>query len=185
MFKQVFALHVLCSYLLFWFFMFGSRFRPPFAIVYLGHSIPWKSFYFQILFACDKITMNTPSATLSQPHFEGVWGWHSHSRNGDLGVLRESSGTPENSELDFRGQNTSPWSVLHTDGKVLKRGCRKWPCMSHSDIWSISYVRKKGRESKWQFDSRPLKVGNRPNSLACRKCANTIGKLLTRATTLL
>ncbi len=22
-----------------------------------------------------------------QPHFEGMWGWHSHSRNGDLGVL--------------------------------------------------------------------------------------------------
>jgi hypothetical protein len=26
---------------------------------------------------------------LSQPHFEGVWGWHSHSWNGDLGVLRD------------------------------------------------------------------------------------------------
>jgi hypothetical protein len=22
---------------------------------------------------------------VSQPHFEGVWGWHSHSRNGDMG----------------------------------------------------------------------------------------------------
>jgi hypothetical protein len=27
---------------------------------------------------------------MSQPHFEGVWGWHSHSRNGDLGVLWDS-----------------------------------------------------------------------------------------------
>jgi hypothetical protein len=26
----------------------------------------------------------------------------------------------------------------------------------------------KGRESNWQFDSRPLKVRNRPNVLACR-----------------
>jgi hypothetical protein len=25
-----------------------------------------------------------------QPHFEGVWGWHSHSRNGDLGVFHDS-----------------------------------------------------------------------------------------------
>jgi hypothetical protein len=24
---------------------------------------------------------------LSQPHFEGMWGWHSHSQNGDLGVF--------------------------------------------------------------------------------------------------
>ncbi len=27
---------------------------------------------------------------------------------------------------------------------------------------------KKGRESNWQFDSRPLKVENRPDFLACR-----------------
>jgi hypothetical protein len=27
---------------------------------------------------------------------------------------------------------------------------------------------KKGRESNWQFDSRPLKVGNRPDSLVCK-----------------
>jgi hypothetical protein len=80
----------------------------------------------------------------------------------------ESSGTPKKSELDCRGQNTSPWNVLYTIEKVLKRRCRKWPCMSHSDICSTSYVQKKGRESKWQFDSRPLKVGNRPNFLACR-----------------
>jgi hypothetical protein len=29
-------------------------------------------------------------SSVSQPHFEGVWGWHSHSRNGDLGVLQDS-----------------------------------------------------------------------------------------------
>jgi hypothetical protein len=27
---------------------------------------------------------------LSQPHFERVWGWDSHSRNGVLGVLWDS-----------------------------------------------------------------------------------------------
>jgi hypothetical protein len=34
--------------------------------------------------------------------------------------------------------------------------------MSHLDICSPSYGQKKGRESKWQFDFRPLKVENRP-----------------------
>jgi hypothetical protein len=45
--------------------------------------------------------------------------------------------------------------------KVLKRRYRKWPRISHLDICSPSYGQKKGRESNWQFDSRPLKVGNR------------------------
>jgi hypothetical protein len=27
---------------------------------------------------------------LSQPYFGRVWRWHSHSRNGDLGVHRDS-----------------------------------------------------------------------------------------------
>jgi hypothetical protein len=40
---------------------------------------------------------------------------------GDLG----SSGTPKNSELDFRGQNTLHWGVLDINGKVLKCRCPK------------------------------------------------------------
>jgi hypothetical protein len=74
----------------------------------------------------------------------------------------ESSGTPENSEDDCRGQNTSYWDVLYTVGKVLKCKCPKWPRMSHLNICSSSYGQKKGRESNWQFDSRPLKVENWP-----------------------
>jgi hypothetical protein len=38
----------------------------------------------------------------------------------------------------------------------------KWARIAHSNIWNTSYRQKKGRESNWQFDSRPLKVGNRP-----------------------
>jgi hypothetical protein len=38
----------------------------------------------------------------------------------------------------------------------------------HLDIWNTSYGQKKGWESNWQFDSRPLKVGNRPDFRACR-----------------
>ncbi len=34
--------------------------------------------------------------------------------------------------------------------------------MIHLDIFSPSYGQKKDRESNWQFDSRPLKVENRP-----------------------
>jgi hypothetical protein len=46
--------------------------------------------------------------------------------------------------------------------KVLKTRCPKWPRIGHLDICSPSYGQKKGRDSNWQFDSRPLKVGNRP-----------------------
>jgi hypothetical protein len=74
----------------------------------------------------------------------------------------ESSGTPECSELDNKAQNTSPWGVIGVIGKVSKCRCPKWPRIGHLDICSPSYGQKKGRESNWQFDSWPLKVGNRP-----------------------
>ncbi len=44
----------------------------------------------------------------------------------------------------------------------MKRRYGKWPRICHFDICSPSYGQKKGRESNWQFDSRPLKVENRP-----------------------
>jgi hypothetical protein len=77
-------------------------------------------------------------------------------------------GTPKNLEFNCRGQNTSPWACFYTIGKVLKCRCRKWPHMSHSKICSTSFGRKKSRESNWQFDSRPLKVRNRPDPGVCR-----------------
>ncbi len=77
---------------------------------------------------------------------------------GDL----ESSGTPECLEFHNKAQNYSYWGVLGVIGKVLKRRYRKWPRIGHLDICSPSYGQKKGRESNWQFDSRPLKFGNRP-----------------------
>jgi hypothetical protein len=60
----------------------------------------------------------------------------------------ESSRTPEKSELELKGQNTSHWSVLSVIGKVLKCRCLNWPCIGHLDICSPSYGQKKGRESK-------------------------------------
>jgi hypothetical protein len=80
----------------------------------------------------------------------------------------ESSGILRNSELDCRGQNTSHWDVIYTVGNLLKCRCSKWPRMSHLDICSISYGWKKGRESNWQLDSPPLKVGTRPDLGVCK-----------------
>jgi hypothetical protein len=39
--------------------------------------------------------------------------------------------------------------------------------MTHLDTWHSSYSQKKGRESHWQFDFRPLKVQNHPDFLTC------------------
>jgi hypothetical protein len=52
--------------------------------------------------------------------------------------------------------------VLGVIGKFLKRRYRKCPRIGNSDICSPSYGQMKGRESNWQFASRPLKVRNRP-----------------------
>jgi hypothetical protein len=74
----------------------------------------------------------------------------------------ESSETPECLGFDKRGQNTLDWGLLGVIGKVLKCRCLKCLRIGHLNICSSSYEQKKGRESNWQFDSRPLKVGNRP-----------------------
>jgi hypothetical protein len=50
--------------------------------------------------------------------------------------------------------------------------------MGHLDICNTSYVQKKGQESNWQFNSRPLKVGNRPNLGVCRGSATHHWKAL-------
>jgi hypothetical protein len=96
---------------------------------------------------------------MSQPYFGQVWGWSpTLGKSEDL----ESFGTPECLEFDNKAQNTSHWGVLGVIGKVLKCRYRKWPRIGHLNICSPSYGQKKGRESNWQFDSRPLKVWNRP-----------------------
>jgi hypothetical protein len=90
----------------------------------------------------------------------------------------ESSETPKTSEFDYRGQNTSHWNVFYIIGKLSKFKCRKWPHMSHLDICNTSYGKKKGRESNWRFDSRPLKVKNRPDPGVCRWSATHRWKAL-------
>jgi hypothetical protein len=94
---------------------------------------------------------------MSQPYFGQVWGSSpTLGKSEDL----ESFGTPQCSELNSKAQNTLNWGVLGVIGKVLKRRYRKWPRIDHLDIYRPSYGQKKGQESNWQFDSRPLKVKN-------------------------
>ncbi len=93
----------------------------------------------------------------------------------------EFTETPKTSEFNCRNQNTLHYRVLYIIGKLSKRRCRKWAHMSHLDICSTSYGKKKGRESNWQFDSRPLKVGNRPDPGACRWSATHRWKALNKS----
>jgi hypothetical protein len=110
---------------------------------------------FSKLQICIQINKNT---NVASPLWPSVGVKPNTCKVGDL----ESFGTPECSELDSKAQTTSHWGVIGIIGKVLKRRYRKWPRIGHLDIYSPSYGQKKGRESNWQFDSRPLKVGNRP-----------------------
>jgi hypothetical protein len=87
-------------------------------------------------------------------------------------------GPPKTSKFDCRGQNTLHWDVLYIIRKLSKCRCQKWACMSHLDICSITYGKKKRWESNWQFDSRPPKIENRPNPDACRRSATHHWKTL-------
>jgi hypothetical protein len=90
----------------------------------------------------------------------------------------ESRWTLECSESDYKGQNLMARGVLHTIENLLKCRCIKWACITHLEIWNTSYGQKKGRESNWQFHSRPLKVGNHPNFIMCRWCVTYRWKAL-------
>jgi hypothetical protein len=104
------------------------------------------------------------------PGMQRVWRHEpSHSQvNSHVGSWSPER-TPESSEHDCRGQNSLPWGILYIIGKLLKCRCLKWARIAHLDICNTSYGQMNGRESNWQFDSRPLKVGNRPHLLGCRR----------------
>jgi hypothetical protein len=50
--------------------------------------------------------------------------------------------------------------------------------MSHLEIYRTSYGKKKSLKSNWQFDSRPPKVGNRPDPNVCKWSATCHWKAL-------
>ncbi len=99
-----------------------------------------------------------------------VWGNEpSHSQvNSHVGSWSPER-TPKFSELDYRGQNSSLWGVLYIIRKLLKCRSLKWARIAHLNICNMSYGQMNGRESNWQFDSWPLKVGNRPDLLGCKR----------------
>ncbi len=86
--------------------------------------------------------------------------------------------TPEFSENDCKGQNSLNWRIPYIIGKLLESKCLKGAHTTHLNIQNISYGKKKGRESNWQFDYQPLKVRNRPDFFACRWCAKYCWKAL-------
>jgi hypothetical protein len=84
-----------------------------------------------------------------------VWGNQpSHSQvNSHVGSWSPKR-TPESSERNCRGQNSSSWEVLYITGKLLECRCLKWARIAHLDIWNTSYGQKKGRESNCQFERK-------------------------------
>jgi hypothetical protein len=87
---------------------------------------------------------------------------------------------PKFLERYFKGQNPIVWIFLYIIEKLLKCRCEKWACMTHLDIWNTSYDQKKGRESKWKFNSRPLKIKNQPDFLVFRHRAKYCWKALNK-----
>ncbi len=97
----------------------------------------------------------------------------------------ESSGTPENSELHCRGQNTLYWGVLYTIEKVLKCRCPKWPRMT---IWTSAAQVMGKRRAGSQIGNLTLdhkKSGIQPNPTFSGGERHGIGKLSKKATRLL
>jgi hypothetical protein len=117
--------------------------------------------------------------TSHAPRVQRVWGHEpSHSQvNSHVGSWSPER-TPKSSERNCRGQNSSPWGVLYIIRKLLKRKFLKWARIAHLDIYNTSYGQKNGRESNCQFDSRPLKVRNRPDFVACKRRATYRWKVL-------
>jgi hypothetical protein len=85
---------------------------------------------------------------------------------------------PKFLERNCKDWNSMDWSVLYIIEKLLELRCLKCSYMTHLNISNTSYGQKKGRESNGQFDSQPLKVGNRPDFLMCRWCATYCWKAL-------
>jgi hypothetical protein len=71
-------------------------------------------------------------------------------------------------ESNYRGKKPLDLNFFYIVGNFLECRCVTWALMTHLGSWNISYGQKKGWESNWQFDCRPLKVRNLPNFLACK-----------------
>jgi hypothetical protein len=97
----------------------------------------------------------------------------------------ESQGTPETSENDFKGQNSIACDVLYIIRRILKLRCLKWARIAHLE--SETQVMTKRRVGSQTTSLTPDQKKSRidPIYLAVDDMQHTIGKLSTRATTLL
>ncbi len=87
-------------------------------------------------------------------------------------------GLPKTQSPSWKAKTPRIGMFLVSLEKVLKCKCLNWPRIGHLNICSPSYGQKKGWESNWQFDSRPLKVGNRPLPNVCSESATWRWKAL-------
>jgi hypothetical protein len=100
--------------------------------------------------------------------WENVTGWTSTLQS-ELPLWElKSQWIPKSSKSNYKGQNPLDWRIFYNIEKILELKCLKWVHMTHLDTLNTSYGQKKSQESNGQFDSRPLKVGNRPNFLVCK-----------------
>jgi hypothetical protein len=83
----------------------------------------------------------------------------------------ESQWTPESLKNNLRNKKSLDWGLPYTIEIFLRHRCLKRGRIIHLTIYNTSYGRKKGRESKCQFDSRPLKVRNCLDLHGCRRHA--------------
>jgi hypothetical protein len=112
--------------------------------------------------------MQPKSHTHNSKVWENVREWaHTLPSGFSLWEL-ESLWTPKFSKNNLKNQNSLDWKFSYTIGKFLRHGYLKWACMIHLDTYDISYNQMKGKESKCQFDSWPLKIKNCPKLCACR-----------------
>jgi hypothetical protein len=110
-----------------------------------------------------------------QPYLGGVRGWLLHSQNGDKGsplrLLKLQSSIVGVKTLCIEAF----FITLENYRSVDVENGLAWA------IWTFEaqvMTKRKGRESNWQFDSRPLKVGNRPDPGVCRWSATHRWKAL-------
>jgi len=62
---------------------------------------------------------------------------------------------------NIKSENSLNWKVFYTITSLLIFKCLKCAHMTHLNTYNICYGRKKGQESKCQFDFWLIKVGNR------------------------
>jgi hypothetical protein len=71
-----------------------------------------------------------------------------------------------------------PCGILYIIGNFFGMLMSKLGLHCSFRIWNTSHGQKKGQKSKCQLDSRPKKVGNRPDLLGCRRHATYLWKTL-------